>query len=161
MKRTLQQAAGNLPREEFYLFSDSLANPAASCGECAHFHGSNRPSHNYLTVLLVILIHLLILLPSELWAKEQSSGFVFYPKSDYWPTKGWKISTPEYQGMSSEILVKLFEDIENRNLDIDSLMVVRNGYIVVEANKRHFETLYPIYSSTKSFTSAVIGIALS
>jgi hypothetical protein len=41
LKRTLQQAAGNLPREEFYLFSDSLANPAASCGECAHYRGSN------------------------------------------------------------------------------------------------------------------------
>jgi hypothetical protein len=40
LKRTLQQAAGNLPREEFYLFSDSLANPAASCGECAHYRGS-------------------------------------------------------------------------------------------------------------------------
>jgi hypothetical protein len=44
LKRTLQQAAGNLPREEFYLFSDSLANPAASCGECAHFHGSSISS---------------------------------------------------------------------------------------------------------------------
>jgi hypothetical protein len=41
LKRTLQQAAGNLPREEFYLFFDSLADPAASCGECAHYRGSN------------------------------------------------------------------------------------------------------------------------
>jgi hypothetical protein len=40
LKRTLQQAAGNLHREEFYLFSDSLANPAASCGECARCRGS-------------------------------------------------------------------------------------------------------------------------
>jgi 30S ribosomal protein S31 len=40
LKRTLQQAAGNLHREEFYLFSDSLANPAASCGECARYRGS-------------------------------------------------------------------------------------------------------------------------
>jgi hypothetical protein len=31
LKRTLQHAAGDLHREEFYLFSDSLANPAASC----------------------------------------------------------------------------------------------------------------------------------
>jgi hypothetical protein len=44
LKHTLQQAAGNLHREEFCLFSDSLANPAASCGECAHFRGSRNCS---------------------------------------------------------------------------------------------------------------------
>jgi CubicO group peptidase (beta-lactamase class C family) len=122
---------------------------------------SNRTLRYYIKVLIAILMPFLILYHSDLSAKEKASGFVFNPKSEYWPTNGWKTSTPEKQGMSSEILTEIFEDIENRDLSIDSLMVVRNGYIVVEANKRHFETLYPIYSSTKSFTSAIIGIALS
>ena len=50
LKHTLQQAAGYLHRKEFYLFSDSLANPAARlrraqssrCGECARYCGSRR-----------------------------------------------------------------------------------------------------------------------
>ena len=32
-------AAGNLHRDEFCLYSDSLANRAANCGECARCHG--------------------------------------------------------------------------------------------------------------------------
>jgi hypothetical protein len=42
LKRTLQQAAGHLHREEFYPFSDSLANPAASCGGCARYRGPTK-----------------------------------------------------------------------------------------------------------------------
>lgn len=97
---------------------------------------------------------------TDLSAKEKTSGFEFNLKSEYWPTKDWKFSTPEKQGMSSKALIKIFEEIEKSDIEVDSLLVVRNGYIVVEANKLHFETLYPIYSSTKSFTSAIIGIAL-
>ena len=122
---------------------------------------SKRTLRYYNTILIVILLPFLILIYSDLSAREKSSGFVFNSKSDYWPTNGWKTSTPEKQGMSSEVFTELFEHIESRNLDIDSLLVIRNGYIVVEANKRHFKTLYQIYSSTKSFTSAVIGIALN
>ncbi|MFC1895736.1 sensor histidine kinase [Thermodesulfobacteriota bacterium] len=40
LKRTLQQAAGNLHRKVFCLIFDSLAHPAASCGECARCCGS-------------------------------------------------------------------------------------------------------------------------
>ena len=122
---------------------------------------SNRTSNYYITVLFFILIPFLIFFHSDLSAKEKASGFVFNPKSEYWPTKGWKTSTPEKQGVSSEKIEEMFRDIKNSDFNIESILIVRNGYIVVEANKRHFENLYPIYSSTKSFTSAVIGIALS
>jgi hypothetical protein len=43
LKSTLQQAAGNLPPlRNFGLIFDSLANPAASYGECARFFGPNQ-----------------------------------------------------------------------------------------------------------------------
>jgi heme-degrading monooxygenase HmoA len=39
LKITLQQATGNLPRKEFLSIYNSLAFPAASCGECARYCG--------------------------------------------------------------------------------------------------------------------------
>ena len=53
---------------------------------------SNRTLRYYITVLLVILMSFLILIHSDLSAKEKVSGFVFNSESAYWPTKGWKIS---------------------------------------------------------------------
>jgi CubicO group peptidase (beta-lactamase class C family) len=122
---------------------------------------SNRTLHHYMTVLPAILMFFLVFHNPDLSARESFPEFTFNPQSEYWPTKGWKTSTPEKQGISSKILVEIFEEIENRNVDITSLLVVRNGYIVVEANRYHAETIHPIYSSTKSFVSAVFGIALS
>jgi len=81
---------------------------------------------------------------------------------DYWPTKGWRTTTPEEQGMDSEILVEMFEFIQRWSYDIHSVTVIRNGYLVADA------TIYPfhpgskhiIHSCTKSITSALIGIAI-
>lgn len=121
---------------------------------------SDKSIYGNIAVFFVIFI-LLHSLNMNLSAEENATAFVFNPQSEYWPTKGWRSSTPERQGMSSKVLLGVFEEIEKNDLEVDSLLIVRNGYIVVEANKLNIETLYPIYSSTKSFTSAIIGIALS
>ncbi len=44
----------------------------------------------------------------------------------------WPTSTPEKQGMDSATLVKLLEYIEGQGKGIDSLLVIRNGYLVLE-----------------------------
>jgi hypothetical protein len=44
---TLQQAAGNLPRKEVLSIYNSLANPAASYGECARYCGSKTQSEKF------------------------------------------------------------------------------------------------------------------
>ena len=49
----------------------------------------------------------------------------------YWPTEGWRTSTPEEQGMDSEKLGDMLARIQNRN-DIDSITIIRNGYIVTD-----------------------------
>ncbi len=122
---------------------------------------SDQTVYCSLPILLVLLMSFSPFFYTDLSAKEKTLEFVFNQQSEYWPTKGWKSSSPERQGISSEALVEIFKEIENSDIGVDSLLIVRNGYIVVEANKRHIETLYPIYSSTKSFTSAIVGIALS
>ena len=83
---------------------------------------------------------------------------------EYWPTNGWQTSQPEVQGMSSTKLQELYSYIRNQNLPLDSVIVVRNGYIVYEdyPNSPTYRenSLHILHSVTKSFTSALTGIAI-
>ena len=83
-------------------------------------------------------------------------------KREYWPTSGWRSSTPEMQGMDSAKLLIADEFIQNRLPDAFSLLVVKNGYLVFE---KYYSWGSPekyavVHSVTKSVTSALIGIAL-
>jgi len=80
----------------------------------------------------------------------------------YWPTDGWRTSTPEQQGMSSEKLAKMLEAIELRKYAIDSVTVIRNGYIVTDAYVHPFGpgSRHVVHSCTKSINSALMGIAI-
>lgn len=82
---------------------------------------------------------------------------------DYWPTTDWLNSTPEAQGMNSTLLNQLIEYIYEEDYNFDSIGVVRNGYIVLEEYPDPIftqDTLYILYSVTKSITSSLIGIAI-
>jgi CubicO group peptidase (beta-lactamase class C family) len=82
---------------------------------------------------------------------------------DWWPPNGWRSSTPEEQGMDSAKLADMFEYINEKGLNIDSVNIVRNGYIVTDA---YLNPLFKpgmkhiLHSCTKSITSALIGIAI-
>ena len=80
---------------------------------------------------------------------------------DYWPTEEWQTSTPKKQKMNSAKLDEMVEYIDQNSLSIDSITVIRNGYIIFED---HFRASFPeykhvVWSVTKSFTSALLGIA--
>jgi CubicO group peptidase (beta-lactamase class C family) len=83
-------------------------------------------------------------------------------KREYWPTSGWKASTPEQQGMDSAKLMIADEFIQNRLPDAFSFLVVKNGYLVFEKyySWGSAEKYAVVHSVTKSVTSALIGIAL-
>ncbi|MFA6473135.1 MAG: serine hydrolase [Candidatus Latescibacterota bacterium] len=84
------------------------------------------------------------------------------PSRDYWPTEGWKASTPEKQGMNSVQLGNL-ERLFSQNFPSSySLLVIRHGYIVKEAyyNGMDENRSNNIYSITKSFISALTGICI-
>jgi CubicO group peptidase (beta-lactamase class C family) len=81
---------------------------------------------------------------------------------NYWPKESWRTSTPEAQGMDSERIYAMLKSIKDNSLDIQSVLIIRNGYLVTES---YFAPclkgrLNNIYSCTKSFTSALIGIAI-
>jgi CubicO group peptidase (beta-lactamase class C family) len=118
----------------------------------------------------------------NVWLVDRDAIFTFNQQSSYWPTSDWKRSSPEKQGMDSAVLSKIFDEIKKkpplRQLThklistitkeperdaflIKSLLVIRNGFIVVEAYSDYDKSeLHPIYSSTKSLVSAITGIAL-
>lgn len=80
----------------------------------------------------------------------------------YWPTEGWRTSTPEQQGMDSEKLVEMFEFIEQYNYKVDSILVIRNGHMVLETYAHPFGPgkKHVIHSCSKSVTSSLVGIAI-
>jgi CubicO group peptidase (beta-lactamase class C family) len=88
------------------------------------------------------------------------------PRADaqvtYWPTHGWRYSSPEAQGMDSEVLADAFDYIRDHRTPIHSLTVVRNGYVVLDAYFWPFQDGQPhdLASVTKSVTSTLVGIAI-
>jgi len=66
--------------------------------------------------------------------------------------------------MSSARLQELHNYIRAENLPVDSMLVVRNGYIVYEDYPDPVmydeDSLHVLHSVTKSFTSALVGIAI-
>ena len=79
-----------------------------------------------------------------------------------WPTNGWRTSTPEAQGMRSEMLADMLERIRGNGYRIHSVTIVRNGHLVLDAYFHPFQKgwRHPIHSVTKSIMSALIGIAI-
>lgn len=87
---------------------------------------------------------------------------------NYWPTQEWQVSTPEEQGMDSAKLLEMIafyeeERSKNERISIDSITIVRNGYIVADIHPNPLfpkDTKHIIHSCTKSIMSALIGIAI-
>jgi hypothetical protein len=72
-----------------------------------------------------------------------------------WPTKEWRTSSPEEQGMDSKELAKLVDFGTTRSLD--SLLVVRHGKIVAEAYYAPNAAGIPhaVYSAVKGVISTL------
>lgn len=82
--------------------------------------------------------------------------------TSYWPGDRWRSSSPEAQGMDSAVLADALDYIQVHRTRVHSLMIVRNGYVVLDASFFPFQsdTLHDVASVTKSITSTLIGIAI-
>jgi len=85
--------------------------------------------------------------------------------SEYWPIANWRTTSPESQGMNLQKLNEMEAFINEMNIRgyIDSLLIVKNGYLVYESYPSNFYEMnetHHIYSCTKAFTSALIGVAI-
>ena len=82
--------------------------------------------------------------------------------SSYNQTGGWKRSSPEEQGMNSDVLAQMLEKVKEENIPLDSLLILKNGYLVSETYFYPYQaqTLHAVNSCTKSVLSALCGIAI-
>jgi CubicO group peptidase (beta-lactamase class C family) len=72
-------------------------------------------------------------------------------------------STPEAQGISSPAIQSFVDAVEQRNLGVHSLILVRNGHIVADGWWKPYASQLPhlMFSISKSFTSTAIGLAIA
>jgi CubicO group peptidase (beta-lactamase class C family) len=91
---------------------------------------------------------------------SQSSG---NQNRDYWPTVNWRGSTPAEHNVSKTKLDNMVTYIKDQNFAIDSVLIVKGGYIVFEEyfnpdyNK---STVHSVHSITKSVLSVFTGLAI-
>lgn len=78
-------------------------------------------------------------------------------------TKDLLRSTPETEGISSQSILNFIEAVESSKHEMHSFMVVRHGKVVAEGwwNPYQPELKHTMYSTSKSFTSTAIGLAVS
>jgi len=72
------------------------------------------------------------------------------------------VSTPEEQGMDSNLLGRVFRDMGGESKGLHSLLVVRNRCLVFEAYwpPHHRDQKHYLNSATKAVLSALVGIAV-
>jgi CubicO group peptidase (beta-lactamase class C family) len=82
---------------------------------------------------------------------------------DYTPLSGsdWTLSTPEEQGLDPMLVAELYFNAAKVET-LQALLVIKNGYLIAEAyfNGGAIDQLTRIQSATKSYTSALAGIAV-
>jgi CubicO group peptidase (beta-lactamase class C family) len=95
----------------------------------------------------------------------------------FWPgnSSEWPEVAPETQGLNSGKISEILEFIENNSTNIQSIIIVRNGYLLFEEYLWNYQIyrnlvgekeypggrkIVPQYSGTKSVISLLIGIAL-
>ena len=78
------------------------------------------------------------------------------------PGESWPTAPPEEQGFDSAALAEIVEQIDEQDLPIDSMLVARNGVLILDAYFYPYlgEQPHDVASVTKSVTSTLIGIAV-
>ena len=82
---------------------------------------------------------------------------------NYTPQPGddWEVSTPAEQGLDPELVAELYRNAANVEI-LHSLLVIKHGYLVAEGyfHGGSMDQATRVQSATKSYTSALVGIAL-
>lgn len=103
-------------------------------------------------------------------AKPQSVLATAPADPAYWPTDGWRTASPAAEGVEGARLDAMVAEIRTAKLPIDSVTVVRHGYVVLDQTFGTFAagTLgepyasgrrHELQSATKSVVSMLLGMA--
>ena len=85
-----------------------------------------------------------------------------FAQSSYYPTNGWRESTPEAQGIDSKTLADMVDNIAKKKLNVHSVLMIRHGYVVLDAYFHPYNAgaTHDVASVSKSITAAITGIAI-
>jgi CubicO group peptidase (beta-lactamase class C family) len=113
------------------------------------------------SLLAAVVLVLISLAPLAWLATAGYRTPVRVPAPDYWPTDGWRTSSPEAQGFDSAKFAQGLQSIHEKHVDIDSLLIIRNGYVVLDAHFDPYDGTFPhdMASVTKSVMTTLIAIA--
>ncbi len=122
-------------------------------------HTNKNLKFGLLLGFMIVLIGLVVVGWRSNWRFGISSRVL---QLDYWPTDGWKTSTPEEQGLDSAKLAEGLSAIRAKNIQVHSLLIIRHGYSVLEATFYPYDgqVVHDIASDTKSVMTTLIGIAI-
>jgi len=117
-----------------------------------------KAKRNFKTSLWVIAAIALVALGFTTWRYTADKH---ERASEYWPTTGWRSSTPEAQGIDSGKLAEMLLAIRAQAIQVHSLLIIRHGYVVTDATFYPYdgETPHNVASVTKSLMTTLIGIA--
>lgn len=112
------------------------------------------------TWTMVGLAGAVVLLLAVLLGCQGSQPGPATPQSDA-PSQDWPTSTPEDQGFDSVKLAEGLQAMHDQGVPIDSLLVLRNGAVVLDAYFAPYDDTIPhnLASVTKSVMTTLIGIA--
>lgn len=79
-----------------------------------------------------------------------------------WPTRQWTSATPASQGLDAAVLADLVNQLARPGLHTDSVILVRNGRVVLESYAAPFraELRHDLRSVTKTVVAAIVGTAI-
>lgn len=111
---------------------------------------------------LQVVSFAILLVIVQVGSASPSSLYLPADTITYFPDETWTSTSPEEQGINSTVLNDMMQYINDSDAAIKGLVITRNGYIVKEAywNYNNENTARHIFSCTKSFTGALVGIAL-
>ncbi|MBN2135014.1 MAG: serine hydrolase [Acidobacteria bacterium] len=80
----------------------------------------------------------------------------------YWPTNAWLSCSPEEVQVDSDALYRVYEYASTASFNTYGLIIIKDGYIIGEAYLNGYteNDRFTSYSVSKSFLSALIGIAI-
>lgn len=104
---------------------------------------------------ITYLLSTLLLITSCQQDKRQYT----YPKQ---LNDNWTVSTPDKEGMDLEIIKQAIPKITNDYENIDGIVVLRHGKLIVDEYFNGYDSEKPhkVFSITKSIVGALIGIAI-
>lgn len=108
---------------------------------------------NYLVIICLVLGILSLAGCSPLYPTPEAP--------DYWPTAEWRHDDPSHRNIDAALLDAAVERMPEELPALDSFILIRDGYVVHESYYNGYDaaTIHDVRSVTKSWTSALVGMA--